>query len=166
MEASALRPDGEPADAGRLAGYYGISVDQLSRYIGELESAKDQAPNALIAALESRLDIVLWRLGWGRTLRQARLVIVSGCVSVNSRKIDMPAFRLKPGDCISIKHGRPELLHEPGRCVGDDEDRLVSWLASDHEYPEAVLLRLPEIKEVHLPFEIDLSGIIKHYMPR
>jgi small subunit ribosomal protein S4 len=153
-----LHPDrrAKPDKAQRLADCYDIDLEQLGRYIKAVRSARASGEDTLLKILESRLDNILRRLGWVHTIRQARRVVVSGFVLVNSRKIDMPSFQLKPGDCISIRSdGRAFLQSRLNR-----EFSVPKWLSVDHNHLEAVVLRLPEPEEVPIPDDIDYLKIL------
>jgi small subunit ribosomal protein S4 len=153
-----LHPDrrAKPNKAQRLADCYDIDLEQLSRYIKDVNSARVSGENALLKILESRLDNILRRLGWVHTIRQARRFVVSGFVLVNFRKIDMPLFQLKPGDCISIRSDGRAFLQS----LLNSEFCVPGWLSVDHDYLEAVVLRLPEPDEVPIPDDIDFLKIL------
>jgi small subunit ribosomal protein S4 len=144
-----------PNNAQRLADFYDIELEQLGRYIKDVRSARVSGEDTLLKILESRLDNILRRLGWVHTIRQARRFVVSGFVLVNSRKIDMPSFQLKPGDCISIRSDGRAFLQS----LLDSEFCVPKWLSVDHDHLEAVVLRLPEPDEVPIPDNIDFLKI-------
>lgn len=145
-----------PSNDQRLADFYDIELEQLSRYINDARSARAFGEDALLKILESRLDNILRRLGWVHTIRQARRFVVSGFVLVNSRKIDMPSFQLKPGDCISIRSDGRAFLQS----LLNSEFCVPEWLSVDHDYLEAVVMRLPEPDEVPIPDDIDFLKIM------
>ena len=158
--------DGKASHSGRstktnnvqiLADCYGIGLEQLNLYIKEIRSARISDQDALLKILESRLDNILRRLGWFYTIRQAKRFVASGFVLVNSRKIDMPSFQLKSGDCISIRSDGRVFLQS----ILDSEFYVPKWLSVDHHHLEAVVLRLPEPDEVPIPDNIDYLKILK-----
>ncbi len=157
-----LHPDrrAKSDKAQRLADCYDIDLEQLGRYIGDARSARASGEDNLLKILESRLDNIIRRLGWVRTIRQARRMVVSGFVLVNSRKIDMPSFQLKPGDCISIRSDGRAFLHQSAKSLLNSEFCAPEWLSVDHDYLEAVVMRLPEHDEVPIPDDIDYLKIL------
>jgi small subunit ribosomal protein S4 len=142
--------------AQRLADCYDIDLEQLGRYIKDVRSVRASGEDTLLKVLESRLDNILRRLGWVHTIRQASRFVVSGFVLVNSRKIDMPSFQLKPGDCISIRSDGRAFLQS----LLNSEFSVPKWLSVDHNHLEAVVLRLPELDEVPIPDDIDFLKIL------
>ncbi len=82
---------------------YGISEKQLSRYVGEAFEQGHQPIGQLIARLESRLDNVVYRLGFAKTRRLARQLVSHGHICINGRRLNIPSHRVSIGDVISIR---------------------------------------------------------------
>lgn len=82
---------------------YGISEKQLSRYVQEAFAQGHQPITQLIGRLESRLDNVVYRLGFAKTRRLARQVVSHGHIHVNGRRLNIPSHRIKVGDVISVR---------------------------------------------------------------
>jgi len=81
---------------------YGILEKQFRTYVNEAFKSKGNTSDALFAILESRLDNVVYRLGFAKTRPQARQLVSHRHVLVNGKKVNIPSFRLKPGDTISL----------------------------------------------------------------
>jgi len=82
---------------------YGISEKQLSRYVQESFEKGHQPIAQLIERLESRLDNVVYRLGFAKTRRLARQIVSHGHILVNGRRLNIPSHRVRINDVISIR---------------------------------------------------------------
>lgn len=82
---------------------YGISEKQLSNYIKESLSVGHQPIALLMARLESRLDNVVFRLGFAKTRRLARQLVSHGHIMVNGKRLNIPSHRVKIGEVISVR---------------------------------------------------------------
>lgn len=82
---------------------YGVSEKQLSKYVKEAFAQSHQPITQLIGRLESRLDNVVYRLGFAKTRRLARQVVSHGHIHVNGRRLNIPSHKVKIGDVISVR---------------------------------------------------------------
>lgn len=86
----------------RLRAYYGVMEKQFVNYFLEAKKAKGQTGPALVLILESRLDNMTYRMGFASSIRQARQMVTHGHMLVNGKKVDIPSYRLKVGDEVSL----------------------------------------------------------------
>jgi len=86
----------------KLKYIYGVMERQMKRYAKEALSSKENSQNALLQKLESRLDNVVFRLGFSKTRAQARQSVNHGHIQVDGAKVDIPSYILKPGQKISL----------------------------------------------------------------
>ncbi len=84
---------------------YGVTEKQLRRYIDEALERNTQPIQDLVGRLESRLDNVVHRLGFAKTRRLARQIVAHGHIIVNGRRINIPSYKVKIGDVISVREG-------------------------------------------------------------
>ncbi len=82
---------------------YGISEGQLSRYVREAFEQSHQPIAQLISRLESRLDNVVYRLGFAKTRRLARQMVSHGHILINGRRLNIPSHRTSVGDVVSVR---------------------------------------------------------------
>nr|UPO65430.1 ribosomal protein S4 [Cosmarium impressulum] len=87
----------------KLRFHYGITERQLLRYVRLARRAKGSTGQVLLQLLEMRLDNIIFRLGMAPTIPAARQLVNHGHVLVNDRLVDIPSFRCKPQDIISIR---------------------------------------------------------------
>ncbi len=149
------------AEKQKLAVYYNLRNGQMRRYMEEAVASSRAAHEVLQESLETRLDNVIRRLGWARTIWQARQMVAHGHIYVNGRKVDRPSFRVRPGDVITPKGRSEKFIKE---CAETAEGPIApEWLSLSENKVEARVTRLPSLEDVRLPFEINYSLIIEFY---
>ena len=86
----------------RLRAYYGVLEKQFVNLFKEAKKSPEQTGTALVQFLEMRLDNLAYRMGFASSIRQARQMVSHGHVYVNGKKLNIPSYRCKPGDVISL----------------------------------------------------------------
>ena len=90
---------------------YGVRERQFRRYVREAQASRDRTGDRIVLALERRLDNVIYRLGFATTRAQARQFVSHGHVFVDGRRVNIPSYRVKPGQVIGLRtrarSGRP-----------------------------------------------------------
>ena len=130
----------------KLRYHYNIMERQFRRYIDMAGRAKGNTGDQLLRLLEQRLDNVIRRLGWARTIWAARQVVVHGHVLANGRKTDRPSFQVKVGDTITLKDKIHKVVREnlesmPGHQVP-------GWLGFDPSTLTAQIVAVPTADQV------------------
>jgi small subunit ribosomal protein S4 len=127
---------------------YGIMEKQFRRYFAEAQRRRGITGDILVQLLETRLDNVCYRLGFGSTRRGARQLVGHGHIKVNGRRVDIPSFNVRPGDVISVcENNRSVQLAT--RSVDQTSSRpVMDWLSFDKDKLTGVLNRLPEADEI------------------
>jgi small subunit ribosomal protein S4 len=87
----------------KLRRHYGVSEKQFRRYMLGAKRQKGNTGSNLLVRLESRLDNVVFRLGFARTIRAARQMVNHGHITLNGRRCDIPSCQLKPGDVVGVR---------------------------------------------------------------
>lgn len=82
--------------------YYGVLESQFRKYYAMAEKKEGKTGEALLAILESRLDNVVYKLGWASSHAEARQFVSHGHITVNGKRVDIPSFLTSVGDVISI----------------------------------------------------------------
>ncbi|AQQ08790.1 30S ribosomal protein S4 [Sedimentisphaera cyanobacteriorum] len=147
----------------KIAYYYNIKNNQLRRYMKLAESSKDASDKVFQTLLETRLDNVVRRLRWARTIWQARQMVSHAHFKLNGRRVDIPSVRVKPGDVIEVKERSKKFVQQAAEEAGSLGLSVPEWIASDTSNMKASITRLPEFDEVRLPFDVDFSKIIEFY---
>lgn len=139
---------------------YGLSEKQFRRFFMIAKANKGQNTGvALFQLLESRLDNLVYRMGFAKTRRQARQLVNHGHITVNGKKIDIPSYIVNINDVISFKEASKTLLVV--REAIEAKPTLPGYVSVDVNKVEGTYTRLPERNE--LTSEIDESQIIEFY---
>lgn len=144
----------------RLRAYYGVMEKQFIKYFRMAKKSQDQTGHALVKILESRLDNLVYRMGFASSIRQARQMVVHGHFLVNGKKINIPSYLCEVGDTISLKEKSRsvELFKE------NFENALLNnlpYIQKDEENFSASFTKTPERDEV--PIEIDDQLVVEFY---
>lgn len=144
----------------RLRAYYGVMEKQFIGYVREAKKSGDQTGYALIKILESRLDNLVYRLGFASSIRQARQMVVHGHIKVNGNKVDIPSYRVNIGDIVSLK--------ETSRNIELFKENFLSqilniypYLRKDESSFSGKFIKFPERDEV--PIEIEDQLVVEFY---
>jgi small subunit ribosomal protein S4 len=134
--------------------YYGLLEKQF-RITYEKASRGQGAPGEnLLKMLETRLDNVVYRLGFAGSRAQARQLVRHGHFRVNGRRVNIPSYGAKPNDTISLKTGSP--VEQLVRDATDLTASVAPWLQADHDGLTGQVLRYPERDEIDVPVQESL----------
>jgi small subunit ribosomal protein S4 len=128
---------------------YGLLETQFRNYFEKANKLKGITGDNLVKFLESRLDNVVYRLGFASSRKQARQLIRHRHIIVNERLVDIPSFILGAGDIIKIKDKskKLDLIHNSLKRV---KDNTYSWLSIDKASLSGTFLQIPERADVPL----------------
>ena len=133
--------------------HYGILEKQFRKVFAVAEKGKGNTGEALMSLLERRLDNVVFRLGFGASRAQARLLVGHGHVTVNGRRVDIASFLTRPGDVIRVKN-RPKSLDLVQAVLAESHRDVPDFLSRvDGPQPEGHVLRIPEAADVSIPVQ-------------
>ena len=138
---------------------YGLSERQLRKTFNEASKIKGIHGTNFLRLLESRLDNLVYRTGFASTRRGARQLVNHGHVTVNGKKVDIPSYRVKPGDVISLKEKDRDL-----KVVADALAKVtkrVEFINYDEKKMESTYVRLPERNELNA--DINEALIVEFY---
>lgn len=124
---------------------YGVSEKQFKKTFNEAKKIQGVHGENFLKLLESRLDNVVYRLGLGRTRPQARQLVNHGHILVNGKKVDIPSYRLQPGDRVALKDQSKQLV-----IVADSLEaqfNRVDYVTYDKEANVGLFVRYPERNE-------------------
>lgn len=145
----------------KLRAIYGIGEAQFSNLFVEASRSRGVTGTRFLQLLESRMDNVIFRMGMAHTRRQARQLVVHGHFLVNDKPNDRPAYRLQPGDKITVAPRSRELLVLRENLESSRRGKTPAWLDFDREQMSGRFVRLPERDEIALPINEQL--IIEYY---
>ena len=142
----------------KLRTLYGVNERQFRRLFLIAKKEPTVTGLAFFRVLESRLDNLVFRMGFARTRAAARQLVSHGHILVNGKKCDIPSALCKVGDKISLKGDKPLKVVKESL---DSRPASVGYVTVDAEKFEGVYTREPERTE--LPSDINESAIIEYY---
>ncbi|WP_406242376.1 30S ribosomal protein S4 [Tissierella carlieri] len=144
----------------RLRAYYGVMEKQFSKYVRIAKKSEEQTGHALIKILETRLDNLVYRLGFASSIRQARQMVVHGHILVNDRKVDIPSYIVEIGDTIELK-GKSKDIEIFKENFNNFFLNQYPYLEKDENKMSGTLVRYPQRNEI--PIEIDDQLVVEYY---
>lgn len=133
--------------------FYGVGEKQFRRYLDMASNSKGKTGEVLLQILESRLDNVVYRLGFASSRAQARMLVTHGAFEVNGHKVDIPSYLVKAGDVIAVR----EIRKDNGAikiAVEENGSRPVpAWLEKDQEKLSGKVVTLATREDIDLPVE-------------
>ncbi|MGF1451592.1 MAG: 30S ribosomal protein S4 [Opitutales bacterium] len=145
----------------KLRFLFGLTEKQFRLTFEEAKHMRGVTGEIFLRLLESRLDNVVYHLGMGRTRAAARQFVGHGHITVNDRKVDIPSYRVKPGDIVSVRD-RTSSKQLATRALEENRIRAVpAWLTADADSLRGTVNRLPEPEEMEQG--INLQTIVEYY---
>ena len=148
----------------RLRAQYGIRESQLRRAFEEARRTVGLTGENLVELLEMRLDALVLRAGFARTIQQARQFVVHRHILVDGKIVDRPSFRVKPGQTLQVKPKSQTTVPFEIAAEGIHRDVLPAvpeYLDVDLARLKATLVRRPKRAEV--PVTVDVQMVVEHY---
>ncbi len=147
------------AEKQKLRYHYSVLEKQFHRYVEEASRRKGNTGEVLLQMLEQRLDNVVRRAGFTRTIWAARQMVVHGHVQVNGRKVDRPSYAVQPGDTVALR----QRIHHLAR------DNMESM--AGHIVPESMQVNPAELSvkivapatRDQIPFDVNTNLIVEFY---
>ena len=134
--------------------YYGVLESQFAKYFEMATKHTGMAGENLLKILESRLDNVVYRAGFGMSRRQARQLVLHRHFTVNGERVNIPSYLVKPGDVIAVHGSACDKIKEN---VELNSARPVPmWMSFDANEMKVTFNRLPERSEIDLDVEEQL----------
>ena len=166
VERRAYAP-GQHGQSRKKATEYGLQLrakQQAKRYYGVLESqfrdydemaARRQgiAGENLLFILESRLDNVVYRLGWATSRKEARQLVTHGHFQINGKRVDIPSYLTKVGEQVSIAPKSRDSVKIKEVLEANASKPVVKWLELDRENYSAKIIAAPERADIDLAVE-------------
>lgn len=147
----------------KLKGYYGnISERQFRRYYIEANLRKGDTSENLIALLERRLDAVVYRMKLVPTVFASRQFINHGHILVNSKRVNIPSYKVKDGDVIEVKEKSRDLPLVL-EAAGSPERDVPDYVEVDHGKMRGTFLRQPGLADVPYPALMEPNLVIEYY---
>jgi small subunit ribosomal protein S4 len=147
----------------KLKGYYGsISEKQFKNIYHEAVRRAGDTSEHLVGLLESRLDALVYRAKFVPTVFAARQFVSHGHVKVNGKRVNVPSYRLKAGDVVSVKDSSKQLaiVLEAAQLAERD---VPEYVEADHNKMSATFIRVPSIAEIPYPVHMEPHLVVEFY---
>ena len=133
--------------------YYGLLESQFRDYFEMAERRPGQTGENLLSILESRLDNVVYRLGFAMSRAEARQLVSHGHFTVNGRKVNIPSYLVKPGMVITLKDSSKSLEKIKANVEANAFRQAPKWLEYDANNMVAKVTAVPAREDIDLPIE-------------
>ena len=140
---------------------YGVLEKQFHMYYDKALKLEGITGDNLLIILESRLDNVVFRLGFARTRKEARQTVRHGHITVNGKRVDIPSYRVKAGDVVAVAPKYKDLLPIKEALISSEHMAVPAWLEVDIEKLQGTVLQLPTRDQIDL--DIDAQLIVELY---
>ncbi|MEE3481582.1 MAG: 30S ribosomal protein S4 [Lachnospiraceae bacterium] len=140
---------------------YGVLEKPFRNYYDKADMMKGMTGENLMVMLETRLDNVVFRMGYARTRREARQVVDHKFITVNGKTINLPGYQVKPGDVVAVKESKRNIQR-----FKDIKDAVAGrttpeWMDVDSENLTGKILALPKREQIDVP--VDEMMIVELY---
>ncbi len=140
---------------------YGVLERQFRRYFREAERRPGLTGENLLTLLESRLDNVVYRLGFADSRAQARQLVGHGHFVVNGRRTNISSYIVRPQDAITVRDGSRKRTYFKERAERLDEGAVPNWLSLDAKMMTARVLKVPARDDIETTLNEHL--IVEYY---
>lgn len=159
---------GRPSDYGtqlrekqKLRRIYGVLEAQFANYYVEADRQRGSTGENLLKLLEGRLDNVVFRMGFGSSRSQARQLVRHNAIVVNSKRVNIPSYQVRPNDVIEVASGAKEQLRIKAALEAAEQRGFPEWIDVDTKGMKGVFKSIPERSE--LPADIREQLVIALY---
>ena len=143
----------------KLRFMYGLTEKQFHKTFEKAQKMNGIAGENLLMLLESRLDNIVYRLGMAKTRRAGRQIVNHGHILVNGKKVDIPSYRVMPGDTIAVKES--SLNHAGILAAVEEKITVPAYLEFDSKKLTGKYVRIPERSELNQ--EVNEQLIVEFY---
>lgn len=141
--------------------YYGLSESQFRRYFAVADKGREVTGTALLRLLETRLDNVVYLLGYANSRREARQIVGHRHILVNGKIVNIPSYVVKKGDVIEVAQASREMNKVLSAIQAVSRRSVPSWLEADHGAFKGLVKDVPARDEVTVPVEENM--IVEYY---
>ena len=127
---------------------YGVLEKQFHHYYDMANRQQGVTGENLLRILESRLDNVVYRLGFAKSRAEARQQVRHGHILVNGRRVDIPSFRVRPGDLVAVAPKARDMLVIKSALISNERVQVPAWLEVDIEKLQGSVLALPQRDQI------------------
>ncbi|MDR5658828.1 30S ribosomal protein S4 [Serpentinicella sp. ANB-PHB4] len=147
----------------KLRAYYGVLEKQFIRYVKDAMKSPGITGDVIVQKLERRLDNMVYRMGFGLSIREARQMVNHGHILVNGDKVDIPSYSLKVGDVITLRD-KSKNIDKYVKNFTESGESQFSYIEKDVEKLFGKFVKLPLREEV--PIEVNDQLVVEFYSQR
>lgn len=133
--------------------YYGVLESQFAKYFDMAAKQQGQTGENLLKILETRLDNVVYRLGFAMSRPEARQLVRHSHFTVNGRKVNIPSYLVKPGDVVGLRDKSRSMDKFKANMENNASRVPPKWLSYNRDAYEAKVIAQPERDDIDLPVE-------------
>ena len=133
--------------------FYGVGEKQFRKYFTMAENKKGITGENLLQILESRLDNVVYRAGFGTSRAQARQLVNHGHFDVNGKKVDIPSYLVKAGDVITVREIKKDNKTIKENAEVNKSKPVPAWLEKDNDKQQVKVVKLASREDVDIAVE-------------
>ncbi|WP_340107487.1 30S ribosomal protein S4 [Pikeienuella sp. HZG-20] len=147
----------------KLKGYYGdLTEKQFRKIYTEAERIRGDTGENLVGLLESRLDAVIYRAKFAPTVFAARQFVNHGHLLVNGKRVNIPSYRVRPGDVVEVREKSRQLVVLL-EAVQLPERDVPEYISADHSKMTATFVRMPAFSDVPYPAAMEPNLVVEYY---
>ena len=132
---------------------YGIGEKQFKRLVDESGKMKGVHGENLLILLESRLDNVVYRLGYGASRSEARQMVNHSQFEVNGKKVNIPSYLVKVGDVITVRENKKDNSTIKANAEANSNRPVPAWLEKDSKKLSGKVVKLATREDIDIPIE-------------
>ena len=141
--------------------YYGMGEKQFQRYFAAADRSKEITGTGLLKLLETRLDNVVYTMGFAASRREARHLVGHGHFLVNKKPVNVPSYIIKKGDVVEVVEKSRQVNKILGAIQGVSKRTVPAWLEVEHAQFKGTVKDVPSRDEISLPVEENM--IVEYY---
>lgn len=141
--------------------YYGVGESQFRKYFSEADRLRGVTGEELLKLLETRLDNVVYSLGFASSRREARHLVKHNHFTVNGQKANIPSYNVVKGDVIEVKEPSRQMTKVMAAVESVKKREIPGWLEADHGAFKGLVKDMPARDNVTLPVEENM--IVEYY---
>jgi small subunit ribosomal protein S4 len=145
----------------RAKRYYGVFERQFRRYFAEADRSKGITGTELLVKLETRLDNVVYNMGFAASRREARHLVKHSHFTVNGKMVNIPSYNVAKGDIVEVREKSRGVNKIMAAIESIKSRQIVPWLEMDHAQFKGTVKDVPRREDITLPVEENM--IVEYY---